>query len=765
MKNNFLSIILSGLLLSGVIVIFSACENFMVDAVSFKEQLKEEVLVAGAEEVEITIQAQTGTGTTSPNGLNTVKFGVPFNVLLQEDEDYGFIRWATYRTSDPATEVTGLVSFADPASASTKATLLSSSQDILIQPVCERRPYVWGKEPGGLFTEVVRNYPITIQFNKDIDPASVSFDNIEILGKLNGSYIDPVSVENNFAAPVVNGRYVTISVNSAIEAGWVIDVTLDGTIADTSGLTMDQEYNWQYLVNSSTDTSSPVIASVEAGSDGVSSFSADVDTHRTGNAAENLYLAIDASDSSGVQNLFIKETKIYDNMGNPVNVEYTPQTILAYTSANFFEYTLKCPDDGVVKLEIYVTDVNGNTSAVSTYTIIQDTTPPDGPANAAKVVTPIAAGGYHGKQIDYSLSSSLTDIGVLAAALPASPYRTRSSSVEWAFSFNDDDGIDDWTNFDTWLDSTSGTEITIPDSVSEGTVDVRVKFRDDQENESSAETLSSLNIDGTGPDITSAAIQNTIINESSVDYINSTDISLRIEGTDGGSGVSHYLIKRNSTATPSASDGSWTSVDTVGVTLNEVHQFTVPEDETSKLSVWLKDQAGNVSSIREDSEEVKVDSIGPHTISVSHSTSNDYKDPDNPAYYTSGSITFTPTAIDDGAGVKGFSNNGADSAAEVLVGDDFVINTTQSITLYAIDILDNISTQSLTFSVVRDTQAPTCIQVNRTVTGVGNYNVHKVGSINYYNQAKLTFTANDGTGSGVKEYALKGRDICSFNLV
>jgi hypothetical protein len=55
-----------------------------------------------------------------------------------------------------------------------------------------------------------------------------------------------------------------------------------------------------------------------------------------------------------------------------------------------------------------------------------------------------------------------------------------------------------------------------------------------------------------------------------------------------------------------------------------------PEDETSKLSVWLKDQAGNISSIREDSEEVKVDSIGPHTISVSHSTSNDYKDPDNP---------------------------------------------------------------------------------------------------------------------------------------
>jgi hypothetical protein len=750
MKNNFLSIILSGLLLSGVIVIFSACENFMVDAVSFKEQLKEEVLVAGAEEVEITIQAQTGTGTTSPNGLNTVKFGVPFNVLLQEDEDYGFIRWATYRTSDPATEVTGLVSFADPASASTKATLLSSSQDILIQPVCERRPYVTAHYPKDYFQDIVTNYPIRIEFNKDIDPDSVNFDSIEILGKQSMTGALPAPINTYFDAPSINGNIVIIAVNNTLPIKYEIYVTLDSTITDLNGLAMNDTYSWNYTLGEESDDSAPTIGFVKAGTGlTADSITLEETTHRTGNALENLYLSVDAADSSGLGNLTITETQKFNNLGEEEINTYPPNET-PYLNTTPFLYDLNCPNDGMIDLDVFVTDTNGNDSIVKSITIIKDTTPPAGPVNAAKVSSVPVPGNIYGRNIDFVTTSDLIDYGVAAA---------RSNIIEWAFSFDDADGTEDWTAFSDWEDYSGGSTIAIPASVDDGPVNIRVKFRDDQHNESTVESLTQINMDGTKPVITSAQIQN-IQSNGGTDYVNSSNISLQIAGEDNpGSGVAYYIVDDDNSSDPAGNDSGWTTVGTAAPSVDFSGSYTATQ-ATSHLYLWLKDVAGNISNAF-DAGEVTLDSAGPHTITVTPSVAV------NPIHVSSGtyyskqdSIEFTPSATDDGIGiVLGYSDTAPNDTVNIIEGNSFTLAAESSKTLYAVDKLGNPSSEAdkLSVSVVKDTTGPNLS--SSLVTGKNGFNVVLSGTTKFYHDGELTFTATDAAdvnpaGSGVAAYAL-----------
>jgi hypothetical protein len=216
---------------------FASCDNFMSQDDNFKKALTEEVKVANSPKVQVRIIADPGTGTVSPSGEVTVKVDVPFTILFAADKNYGFVSWAAYDSANLTTPLVGVVEFTNVAAASTNAEvsarLLVARPNVVIKPICVRRPYIISSNPMNGMSGVVRNFPIRVYFSEPMDEASFSFEgtgssavlrrdgafkNLSIMGLFGSSetaefapyeqyYLDPVLSEN--------GKSLTISPNPA----------------------------------------------------------------------------------------------------------------------------------------------------------------------------------------------------------------------------------------------------------------------------------------------------------------------------------------------------------------------------------------------------------------------------------------------------------------------------------------------------------------------------------------------------------------------
>ncbi|MDR1933224.1 MAG: hypothetical protein LBQ57_10440, partial [Spirochaetales bacterium] len=79
--------------------IIGGCKNFMGGDDDFKETIEEEVRISNEPEFGVRIQAAANTGTTTPNGVHTVKQTVAFTVLFTPDKMFGFKQWAAFDNS------------------------------------------------------------------------------------------------------------------------------------------------------------------------------------------------------------------------------------------------------------------------------------------------------------------------------------------------------------------------------------------------------------------------------------------------------------------------------------------------------------------------------------------------------------------------------------------------------------------------------------------------------------------------------------------
>ena len=97
-----------------IVFTFAGCDNFMAD-IGFKEKLQEEVKIATADSVDVTLQpASSVMGTTYLNGTEfsgdtTQKVGIPFTVKMKFNTGYVLREWIAVKKSD----VPGTIAMSD----------------------------------------------------------------------------------------------------------------------------------------------------------------------------------------------------------------------------------------------------------------------------------------------------------------------------------------------------------------------------------------------------------------------------------------------------------------------------------------------------------------------------------------------------------------------------------------------------------------------------------------------------------------------------
>jgi len=617
--------LLIGLMLA--LVMLGGCENFMTNDKDFKSALKQEVAVANAEKVDVRVQASGNTGITTPNGSTTVKVGVAFSVLVNVNAEWGFDHWAAFNESNLTTELTDVVSFENPKAPETQATLNRAVGGILIRPVCNKRPTITQTKPTAGASDVVRNLPIKIYFDKPINKSSFTysdgtlrqnkkFKNISITGiwgdpdtaKVEDKedyYLDPVMSES--------GNSLTIKTNPAVKlpSYTFLTVIISKDITDGNNLTMANDYKLTYTLGQKFDDKPPAISAIKVRRDDDKKiYFADLsanDTHRVN--GDNIYISITASDEATgggtVQYFKVTESRISDALGNviPETNQGTVTNEFAFdqTSTDTCEmvYQPKTTGDGVIRLAIQVTDSNGNTTALadaiasSSYYIVRDTTAPD-ISNAAMVAFTgsTASGFFNGlsnNKIIFTPSSTIVDYGVNGTT---DVTRTRSNDVYWSFR------LGDTGTFNEPSLVTSSPTLTLT-GVSDGKVPVYVKFMDDLGNTSTIGSISNVNLDTT-PATGKVTISDTIM-ANGTRMLSSNAFKVTVLGADtvtGGnfsSGLNSFYVSNASTP-PAANASGW-----LAYADNATATCTVPAtDGSHSVYVWFKDKAENVSAVATD---------------------------------------------------------------------------------------------------------------------------------------------------------------------
>jgi len=672
------------LALAFVLTALVGCDNFMSSDDDFKKKLKDEVKVANAPKIQLRVQSESGTGTVSPNGLTTVKVEVPFDLLFQPSNDYGFTRWEAFSTENTAEPLSGVVSFENPESTETKATLLVTRNDILIRPICVERPRVSGTNPTSGRVDVVRNYPAKIYFSQEMDPASFEFDdgskrrdgkfkNIEI----SGLFGDPDTAEYEpyeqyFNEPELNvsrtGKTLTIQpMDGNLPRSYsVIRITIKKDVTDVNGLGMAQDVSFEYTLNNQQDKSPPVIDTDElkGGRTNAFEFPSDVSTHRTKN--EPVWLSVSASDAAtgggNVISISVSHRRIYDSSGTAQSTT-TPENTVVYgfspsednLNVMEFQHDLGAVPDGVYELLIQATDSNQNITKLENavkYIIVRDTTPPAEQPDKITHSGDTASGWFNNaanKTITFTPDQSIVDQGVDASGERP---RTRSSTVQWQFRIGSANPVTTY-----WASAANALPADVAAQIEDGdAIPVQVRFRDDLGNTSAYFDYNTIKKDSVAPSGNLLIKDTTEIN--GVKMIGDHNANVEVNATDATSGRYQFIVKPENTA-PELTD-SWTNFPEDPTKKIDASVTFDVDDGEKTAHLWVRDKADNISPVV--TESAILDSKDPQIQSVyvqDEAWSDMSDEPDNSPgdqYSNAGDryANFFVKAFDEGAGVSHF---------------------------------------------------------------------------------------------------------------
>jgi len=351
--------ILIALLALGLMIL-GGCDNFMTSTEDFKAKLKEEVAVANAESVSLTVQTEDDSmGTTSPLGATTVKVGVPFDIAVAVDGDYSFLYWEQVGGA-------GEVVFASASTRQTTATLTSAANGVVIQAVCNARPTVVSILPFNNESDVLISLPIKITFSEPVTVNENTMSFISIQRRQLGDPLAPVSINYFFDPPVLNGSELMIPLNPSYKLGdasknYEIFVSISKYITDLDGIGMSANYPTSRFVTSTVgDTVKPYIGPITVKNSGLVDLSPG--NYIKSNSFILDYIATDAGSSYLNTTILDGVTVIKDNVLHSRDLPVTIDAI-----------------EGSHTLTVSVKDNTGNEETADPVTVFLDTTRPNTP--------------------------------------------------------------------------------------------------------------------------------------------------------------------------------------------------------------------------------------------------------------------------------------------------------------------------------------------------------------------------------------------------
>jgi hypothetical protein len=258
-------------LVIAALVILSGCKNFMSGDEDIRKAIEEEVIVANAAKVDITVRAEDDDmGVTSPLGVTEVKVGVAFDITTTVSSEYVFVGWT--QVGGDGDEIT----FADASSMATTAILNKAVTDntITIRPVFDRRPYVVTWTPFSGSDNILINKAIVVTLSEPILASSVILTgdtptvSITTVKTAKIATETPKPVQTNFSA-AINGSSLTLSLNSGVyhDIYSTITVTIAFGITDLAGNEMEEDFTWFFKTGSGKDVDPPTITSLTVTND------------------------------------------------------------------------------------------------------------------------------------------------------------------------------------------------------------------------------------------------------------------------------------------------------------------------------------------------------------------------------------------------------------------------------------------------------------------------------------------------------------------
>lgn len=298
-------------LLSAVILLFTACDSFMSDD-GFYSDIENDVKVANAEQIKVYVRyAMTRQGKTDPDGTATFKVGIPQEISATTEPEYGFVRWAAFTTKFLATGdnqsknkdfiyidkddyntrlkpyelKSSVVSFENAKNPTTNVTINQSRSDIFLVPVVAKRPSVALTIPAIGSKDVVRNMSVRISFSNAMDPASFKndageYDKITITqGSITTTADGDIEIASEdiselFEKPKFskNQKMITLQFKQeALATGYTggasVYVNISKEVKDVNGFAMVDDEKVSFTAGNSMDSLAPRIRALAGGKD------------------------------------------------------------------------------------------------------------------------------------------------------------------------------------------------------------------------------------------------------------------------------------------------------------------------------------------------------------------------------------------------------------------------------------------------------------------------------------------------------------------
>ncbi|HUX39579.1 MAG TPA: hypothetical protein VMV83_00310 [Rectinemataceae bacterium] len=343
-----------------------SCHN-MLTGTDVTTKVGADVAAANAEVITITVRTDSLNpgGTPSLTGQVSEKVGVSFSLSSTVLSAYAFKNWTCTGS--------GSVTFSDPSSSTTTATITKGSSDIVIQANYYVRPILKIKPIDGI-DNMNRNVPIVLSFTNPMDPDTVRLSDIKVeeQSPLNNSpWVDKTTDYFTGIDVSTDKQQFTLhyAVGAVLGPYFNYRITVQPAMKDLNGVSMVDKVVSDFATGSSTDDQPPVIQSVY-----VSRNVVVAETSVTTNAA-SVYLKVDAIDNTGlVPTLTISEYMGDSAVGIPIRSDIVPNT------ADAFRWTLKTDQgDGLRTITVQGTDPSKNTTTLDKAGIVKvvyDTTKP-----------------------------------------------------------------------------------------------------------------------------------------------------------------------------------------------------------------------------------------------------------------------------------------------------------------------------------------------------------------------------------------------------
>ncbi len=539
-------------------LVLAACPNFLAEN-DMMERISSDVAVATAEELTVSIEASQN-GISSPSGSVEVKEGIPFEISTTAFSAFVFLRWEQAGG-------TGQVSFADPRSASTTATVKGGGATL--RPVFEAKPKTLYATPVG--GSIPRNTRITVVFSKSIDPATVSEETVTVMETGTTSPLGGVYT--------VTDNMVRFIPHAPLSSSKTYYITVSDDVQDISGIALMDSYTSAFKTGTVFDNDPPV--------DGTFAIS-QADMKRVGDLDYVRFRDVNLKDVYADDDSEVALLQVYDES------DYLNE-VRDYLAS--FPWTLS-PGDGMKTIYMKFQDMVGNLSPDPVYeSVVLDSTPPSG-------TVAVAGGGAFTSSASVALDVNATDpaagteagVGMEDGGTMLLSNRADFLGAEWqAYAAS----VGAWAL-----------------GAGDGAKTVYAKFRDALGNESAAAATASIALDTAAPTGT--------LNGGQTVAVNGDVVTVTLALSDGsGSGVEDVRLYDSDVA----EGGTWTAssgnsgTQTGGgfaVWTPAASSFTLElasgADGSRALKFYVRDKLGNQGSVE---GAVRYDTTPPTLTGVS----------------------------------------------------------------------------------------------------------------------------------------------------